>query len=174
MVRALRLAGAGKSASAMNELIPLSIARADDLAATVGRIAAAAPVDYDGAGSVVVGTVCNLELDRLGCADAGLFLAFEVVDFGKRHGAELVEGGKCGCHVVGRLVKVGRGWNPAGGGCLVNGDCELAGFVADSEPSAVRGENVVASAKAFDVVADCHSGDDLSALLVALAESEFD
>jgi hypothetical protein len=27
----------------------------------------------------------------------------------------LVEGGKCGCHVVGRLVKVGRGFDPAGG-----------------------------------------------------------
>ena len=99
----------------MNELIPLGIARTDDLAATMGGIAAAVPVDYDGAGSVVVGTVCNLELDRLGCADAGLLLAFEVADFGKRHGAKLVEGGKCGCHVVGRLVKVGRGFDPAGG-----------------------------------------------------------
>jgi hypothetical protein len=36
------------------------------------------------------------------------------MNFGKRHGAELVEGGKCGCHVIGRLVKVGRGLDPAG------------------------------------------------------------
>ena len=77
-----------------------------------------------------------------------------------------------GGHLVRALRLAGGGTRL--GGCLVNGDCELAGFVADSEPSAVRGENVVASAKAFDVVADCHSGDDLSALLVALAESEFD
>ena len=79
------------------------------------------------------------------------------------------------CHLVWSVGEswpgVGPGW---GGGCSVNGDCELVGFVANSEPSAVRSENVVASAKAFDVVADCHSGNDLSALLVALAESEFD
>ena len=56
---------------------------------------------------------------------------------------------------------------------LVNRDRKQCGSVTYAKPSAVRSEAVAVRSDGQQVFLNCHAGDNFAALLIALAESEF-